>query len=209
MAEQSTTFSSEIPTNEGNIDKMMKIMNAARFSSGFGNEELAEETSAITTEVMTDIQTEVIDPDYENMGFFEVPLQNGEMTINSYQKMNFDAESGFSLRKNYISEKEIVIEHDSFKTILVNGQQVLTAKKSDTINLVVEGLEATALIDGEGNKIIHLKNKYTKLSELDDVEFSDEKGNTDLLTVKNGKVTDIDLEEVTEIPPSVITGGTF
>jgi len=92
---------------------------------------------------------------------------------------------------------------------LVNGQQVLTAKKSDTINLVVEGLEATALIDGEGNKIIHLKNKYTKLSELDDVEFSDEKGNTDLLTVKNGKVTDIDLEEVTEIPPSVITGGTF
>ena len=209
MAEQSTTFSSEIPTNEGNIDKMMKIMNAARFSSGFGNEELAEETSAITTEVMTDIQTEVIDPDYENMGFFEVPLQNGEMTINSYQKMNFDAESGFSLRKNYISEKEIVIEHDSFKTILVNGQQVLTDKKSDTINLVVEGLEATALIDGEGNKIIHLKNKYTKLSELDDVEFSDEKGNTDLLTVKNGKVTDIDLEEVTEIPPSVITGGTF
>ena len=184
MAEQSTTFSSEIPTNEGNIDKMMKIMNAARFSSGFGNEELAEETSAITTEVMTDIQTEVIDPDYENMGFFEVPLQNGEMTVNSYQKMNFDAESGFSLRKNYISEKE-------------------------TINLVVEGLEATALIDGEGNKIIHLKNKYTKLSELDDVEFSDEKGNTDLLTVKNGKVTDIDLEEVTEIPPSVITGGTF
>ena len=209
MAEQSTTFSSEIPTNEGNIDKMMKIMYAARFSSGFGNEELAEETSAITTEVMTDIQTEVIDPDYENMGFFEVPLQNGEMTVNSYQKMNFDAESGFSLRKNYISEKEIVIEHDSFKTILVNGQQVLTAKKSDTINLVVEGLEATALIDGEGNKIIHLKNKYTKLSELDDVEFSDEKGNTDLLTVKNGKVTDIDLEEVTEIPPSVITGGTF
>ena len=209
MAEQSTTFSSEIPTNEGNIDKMMKIMNAARFSSGFGNEELAEETSAITTEVMTDIQTEVIDPDYENMGFFEVPLQNGAMTINSYQKMNFDAESGFSLRKNYISEKEIVIEHDSFKTILVNGQLVLTAKKSDTINLVVEGLEATALIDGEGNKIIHLKNKYTKLSELDDVEFSDEKGNTDLLTVKNGKVTDIDLEEVTEIPPSIITGGTF
>ena len=209
MAEQSTTFTSEIPTNEGNIDKMMKIMNAARYSSGFGNEELAEETSVITTEVMTDIQTEVIDPDYENMGFFEVPLQNGEMTINSYQKMNFDAESGFSLRKNYISEKEIVIEHDSFKTILVNGQQVLTAKKSDTINLVVEGLEATALIDGEGNKIIHLKNKYTKLSELDDVEFSDEKGNTDLLTVKNGKVTDIDLEEVTEIPPSVVTGGTF
>ena len=209
MAEQSTTFSSEIPTNEGNIDKMMKIMNAARFSSGFGNEELAEETSAITTEVMTDIQTEVIDPDYENMGFFEVPLQNGEMTVNSYQKMNFDAESGFSLRKNYISEKEIVIEHDSFKTILVNGQQVLTAKKSDTINLVVEGLVATALIDGEGNKIIHLKNKYTKLSELDDVEFSDEKGNTDLLTVKNGKVTDIDLEEVTEVPPSVIRGGTF
>ena len=209
MAEQSTTFSSEIPTNEGNIDKMMKIMNAARFSSGFGNEELAEETSAITTEVMTDIQTEVIDPDYENMGFFEVPLQNGEMTVNSYQKLNFDAESGFSLRKNYISEKEIVVEHDSFKTILVNGREVLTAKKSDTINLVVEGLEATALIDGEGNKIIHLKNKYTKLSELDDVEFSDEKGNTDLLTVKNGKVTDIDLEEVTEIPPSVITGGTF
>ena len=209
MAEQSSTFSSEIPTNEGNIDKMMKIMNAARFSSGFGNEELAEETSVITTEVMTDIQTEVIDPDYENMGFFEVPLQNGEMTVNSYQKLNFDAESGFSLRKNYISEKEIVVEHDSFKTILVNGREVLTAKKSDTINLVVEGLEATALIDGEGNKIIHLKNKYTKLSELDDVEFSDEKGNTDLLTVKNGKVTDIDLEEVTEIPPSVITGGTF
>ena len=50
---------------------------------------------------------------------------------------------------------------------------------------------------------------FTKLSELDDVEFSDDKGNTDLLTVKNGKVTDIDLEEVTEIPPSVITGGTF
>ena len=122
MAEQSsTTFSSEVPTNEGNIDKMMKIMNAARFSSGFGNEELAEETSAITTEVMTDIQTEVIDPDYENMGFFEVPLQNGEMTVNSYQKLNFDAESGFSLRKNYISEKEIVVEHDSFKTILVNS----------------------------------------------------------------------------------------
>ena len=209
MAEQSSTFSSEIPTNEGNIDKMMKIMNAARFSSGFGNEELAEETSAITTEVMTDIQTEVIDPDYENMGFFEVPLQNGEMTNSSYQKLNFDAESGFSLRKNYISEKEVVVEHDSFKTILVNGREVLTARKSDTINLVVEGLEATALIDGEGNKIIHLKNKYTKLSELDDVEFSDEKGNTDLLTVKNGKVTDIDLEEVTEIPPSVITGGTF
>ena len=34
---------------------------------------------------MTDIQTEVIDPDYENMGFFEVPLQN-EMTSTAIRK---------------------------------------------------------------------------------------------------------------------------
>ena len=61
MAKQ--TYLLEIPTNDGNIDKMMKIMNTALYSTGFGDSDLAEETSEITENIMTDIQTQQISPD--------------------------------------------------------------------------------------------------------------------------------------------------
>jgi hypothetical protein len=92
---------------------------------------------------------------------------------------------------------------------MVNGKQMLTARKADTLNIVVEGLEATALTDQDGNNILYLKNKYTKLTDLEDVKFSEDKESSDLLMIKDNKLTDVDLDYVTEIPPSRIRGGEF
>lgn len=208
MAE-TNVFTSEIPTNDENIDKMMKIMNTALYSTGFGDSDLAEETSEITESIMTDIQTQQISPDMENMGFFEVKIESGNMVIDSYSKLNFDSESGFSIRPDFSSEKKVFVEHDGFRTIMVNGKQMLTARKADTLNIVVEGLEATALTDQDGNNILYLKNKYTKLTDLEDVKFSEDKESSDLLMIKDNKLTDVDLDYVTEIPPSRIRGGEF
>jgi len=56
---------------------------------------------------------------------------------------------------------------------------------------------------------LYLKNKYTKLTDLEDVKFSEDKESSDLLMIKDNKLTDVDLDYVTEIPPSRIRGGEF
>ena len=118
-----------------NIDKMMKIMNTALYSTGFGDSDLAEETSEITENIMTDIQTQQISPDMENMGFFEVKIESGDMVIDSYSKLNFDSESGFSVRPDFSSEKKVFVEHDGFEQLWSMENKCLLPEKQTLLIL--------------------------------------------------------------------------
>lgn len=197
-----------IPTNDRiNPDELNKIKNASVYTTGLTDDEKTKQLDLVE-DIYVDVTTGVVPKDLELYGFSGFNITAGPDTTTGFDDLNFTEESGFTVVRNTEKEKTLDVKHDGFSKINVNGQ-TLNAQLADTFYIKGDSLEFSVEIDDLNRKYIVINNKYNTVESMEDVALEEPLQENDLLMQQNGKLKKVELDYITEIPPSVLYGGEF
>ena len=171
---------------------LVKIGQVAMYSTSM---EVSQDDKEASLSIINDIYQyttgQNLIPDNSILGFTDFNVNSGTTSLTGFLDLNFDNNSGFSVKRNPNNKLELVVNHDGFKNIRVhkdNSVEELSARQADSLNIIAEGLEIYTIENQFGEKFLYIKNPYTTIASMEDTGLDLTKED-ELLQVNDKKIT--------------------
>lgn len=194
-----------IPTNERiNPAELNKIKYTSVYTTGITDDEKTKNLSLVS-EIYQDVTEGVVPRDLDPYGFTGFNITTGDDDTTGFDRLNFSANSGFTVERDANTLATLNIDHHGFSYISANNT-TLNAEFADTLYLVGDGVTFTTSVDELNRKFLTIKNSHQTISSLEDVEITNPLTTDEILMQKDGKFKNIASQEVR---PAIIYGGEF
>ena len=202
----------DIPTNSRvDNDELTKIKYASIYSTGI-NEDEKTKTLNLVSNIYTDVTEDFVPPDLSSYGFADFKVKSGSFDSTGFDRLNFEANSGFSVNRDNTTKAPLNINHSGFNTVSIvnevsdNQNLELTADYADTLYLKGNGISFIVEQDEFDRKFITFKNDHQTISSMEDVTLTPPLQTEEILMQRDGTFKNI---ASSQVRPSIIYGGEF